>query len=65
MKKTLWHSDRCLLWRIVLLGMIAFTLLLSGIYSPANAKDIKQKSFASPEEAVKALVEAIRVNDSC
>jgi hypothetical protein len=43
--------------------MIAFTLLLSGICSPVNAKDIKQKSFASPEEALKALVEALRVND--
>jgi hypothetical protein len=63
MKKTLWYSDRCLPWRIVLLGIIAFTVLLCGIYSPVNAKDIKQKSFASPEEAVKALVEAVRTND--
>jgi hypothetical protein len=63
MKKTLWYSDRSLLWRIVLLGIIAFTVVLSGIYSPADAKNIKQKSFASPEEAVKALVEALRAND--
>ena len=63
MKKTLWYSDRCLLWRVALLGIIAFTVVLSGIHSPVNAKDIKQKSFASPEEAVKALVEALRVND--
>jgi hypothetical protein len=63
MKKTLWYSDRCLLWRIVLLGIIAFAILLGGIHPPVNAGDIKQKSFASPEEAIKALVEALRVNN--
>jgi hypothetical protein len=57
-----WYKKRDLLYLTALTGIIA-AILLSGTYSPLFAKSLQQKSFASPEEAVKALIVAVRVND--
>jgi hypothetical protein len=57
-----WYKKRDLLCLTALTGIIA-AILLSGTYSPLFAKSIRQKSFASPEEAVKALVVAVKAND--
>jgi len=56
-----WHKKRASL--IVLTVIITVVLLLHGMYSPLLAKDKKQKSFGSPEEAVNALVTAVRADD--
>ena len=45
-----------------LIGIITFVIFLSVTYSTLLAKDIKQKSFASPEEAVNALVAAVKAD---
>jgi hypothetical protein len=45
-----------------LTGIFAAIILLIG-YSPLLAKTIRQKSFASPEEAVNALVTAVKADD--
>jgi len=58
-----WYKNRALLCLFALTGIIAAVILLSGTYSHLFAKDIQQKSFASSEEAVKALVVAVRSND--
>lgn len=46
-----------------LIGIITVVIFLSGTYAPLLAKSIKQKSFASPEEAVNALVAAVKADD--
>jgi hypothetical protein len=46
-----------------LTGITTFIIFLSVTYSPSFAKSIKQKSFASPEEAVNALVAAVKADD--
>jgi len=46
-----------------LIGIITVVIFLSGTYAPLFATSIKQKSFPSPEEAVNALVVAVRAND--
>jgi len=46
-----------------LIGIITVVIFLSGTYAPLLATSIKQKSFASPEEAVNALVAAVKAND--
>jgi DUF2950 family protein len=43
---------------------IAAIMILCTATTNANAGDIKQKTFASPEEAVKALVDALKANNS-
>lgn len=52
-----------LLYLTSLTCIITAVILLSGTYSPSLAKSIQQKSFASPEEAVKALVVAVKADD--
>jgi hypothetical protein len=52
-----------LLYPIALTGLIAAFILFSGTYSPLLAKSIRQKSFASPEEAVNALVVAVKADN--
>jgi DUF2950 family protein len=56
-------ADRCSLRRTVL-GMIVATIILVSTYGHANARDIKQQSYASPEDAVKALVDAVKANNN-
>jgi Protein of unknown function (DUF2950) len=46
-----------------LIGIITVVIFLSGTYAPLLATSIKQKSFVSPEEAVNALVAAVKAND--
>jgi hypothetical protein len=45
-------------------AIIAAAIILAGSYQSAFAADAKQKSFKSPEEAVKALVGAVKGNDT-
>ncbi len=44
--------------------IIAVAIVLAGFYQGAFAADAKQKSFKSPEEAVGALVAAVKGNDT-
>ncbi len=44
-------------------AIIAAVTMLAGFYQSGFAADAKQKSFKSPEEAVKALVGAVKGND--
>lgn len=44
--------------------IIAAVMMLAGFYQIVFATDAKQKSFKSPEEAVKALNDAVKVNDT-
>jgi hypothetical protein len=48
----------------VLVMVIATIIMACITYTHANASDIKQKSFASPEEAVRALIDALKVNNN-
>jgi hypothetical protein len=45
-------------------AIIAATMMFTGFYQSAIAADAKQKSFKSPEEAVGALVGAVKSNDT-
>jgi hypothetical protein len=63
MKRILLNRTEYLLFPILLTGILFFGLLLSGIYSPVFAKNIQQRTFASPDDGVKALVEAAKSND--
>ena len=45
-------------------AIIAAAIMLAGFYRSAFAADAKQKSFKSPGEAVKALVGAVKGNDT-
>jgi len=45
-------------------AIIAAAIMLVGFYQSAFAADAKQKSFKSPEEAVNALVGAVKRNDT-
>lgn len=58
-----WYKKRIPLCLTALTGIIAAVILLSGAYSPSFAKGIRQKSFALPEEAVKAIVVAVKADD--
>jgi len=57
------NTDRKSLWRTVLMA-IAAIMMVCTTFTHANAADIKQKSYASPEEAVKALINAIKANNN-
>lgn len=46
-----------------LTGIIAAIIFLSGTYSASLAKQLQQQSYASPEEAVNALIAAVRADD--
>ena len=45
-------------------AIIAGVMMLAGFYQSAFPADAKQKSFKSPEEAVRALVGAVKGNDT-
>ena len=55
------HSES--LWHAVL-TVIAIIMMLCNTLTHANASDIKQKSYASPEEAIKALIDAVKANNN-
>ncbi|MDH5203533.1 MAG: DUF2950 domain-containing protein [Nitrospirota bacterium] len=65
MNKGKWNKDNKSVpyYLTALTFIITALILLSGAYSPSLAKRISQKSFASPEEAVRALVVAVRADD--
>jgi hypothetical protein len=63
MTNTIINTDRNSL-RLTVLGVIVVIMMVCTAYTHANAGEIKQKSYASPEAAVKALVDAIRANDN-
>jgi hypothetical protein len=46
------------------LVIIAAVMMSAGAYQPALAAEAKQKSFKSPEDAVKALSDAVKANDT-
>ena len=50
-------------WLIALACFIAAAMFLPGTAPVSQAAGIPQKSFSSPEEAVKSLVAAVRAND--
>src|SRR4030043_820708 len=58
-----WYKKSGSLCLASLIGIITVVIFLSGTYAPLLAKSIKQKSFASPEEAVNALVAAVKTDD--
>jgi hypothetical protein len=58
-----WYKKSYSLCLTALTGIITVVIFLSVTYSPLLAKSIKQKSFASPEEAVNALVAAVKTDD--
>jgi hypothetical protein len=45
-------------------GIVVVVILVAGLYQALWAAEAKQKSFTSPEEAVKALVEAVKKGDT-
>ena len=53
------HSKRCLGFAFIAAVMIT----LAAFYQNAFAADGRQKGFKSPEEAVKALIDAVKGND--
>jgi hypothetical protein len=46
------------------LGIVVVVILVAGLYHALLAAEPKQKSFKSPEEAVQALVEAVKKGDT-
>jgi len=48
----------------VLSAIVLFILLAIASYSDASAGELKQKTFTTPEEAVKALVDAVKANSN-
>ena len=51
------------LWLFALVCLVAAAMFLPGTAPVSQAAGIPQKSFSSPEEAVKSLVAAVRSND--
>jgi hypothetical protein len=45
-------------------GIVAIVILVAGLWQALLAAEAKQKSFKSPEEAVSALVEAVKKGDT-
>jgi hypothetical protein len=58
-----WNQKRHSMRRFGFVIMAA-VMMLAGFYQIAFATDAKQKSFKSPEEAVKALSNAVKGNDT-
>jgi len=63
MNRFIWYERSASLCLAALTGIITFVIFLSITCLPLFAKNIKQKSFASPEEAVNALVDAVKADD--
>jgi hypothetical protein len=57
------HDRKGSACRIVLIGLLAFLFAISGSEGMAQAAALKQKTFKSPDAAVKALVDATRAHD--
>jgi len=63
MNTCIWYKKRGPVYLTVLAIIIAAIILLSGTFLPSFAKGVLQKRFASPEEAVQALVAAVKADD--
>jgi hypothetical protein len=50
-------------YRIVLIGMLAVLIAITGTEGMARAATLQQKTFKSPDAAVKALMDATRADD--
>lgn len=59
-----WYKKSSSLCLTALIGIITFVIFLSVTYSTLLAKSIKQRSFATPEEAVNALAAAVKADDA-
>jgi hypothetical protein len=57
------HERKGSACRIVLIGMLAAVIAITGYEGMAGAAAVKQKTFQSPDAAVKALVDATRAQD--
>lgn len=57
------NPDRNSVLRGILAAVITAIIIVCTTYTNANAGDIKQKTFTSPEEAVKALIDAVKNNN--
>jgi hypothetical protein len=51
------------IWNAIFLFSVAAIITICTTFRPANAGEIQQKSYTSPEEAVKALVDAARTGN--
>ena len=51
-------------YRIGLALVIAAAWIAGGLHQGALAASVQQKTFGSPDEAVKALIDAVRANDT-
>jgi len=58
------HLRRRMIDRIGFAMVIASTMVIMGSYERGTAADLKQRAFASPDEAVKALIESVRAKDT-
>jgi hypothetical protein len=58
-----WNQKKCSMCRFGF-AIIAAAMMLAGFYQSSFAADARQKSFKSPEEAVGALVGAVKENDT-
>ena len=56
-------KDSDSIWSRALVLAVFVIIIMCTTFRYANAADIKQKSYASPEEAVKALIDALRINN--
>ncbi len=59
----IWNRKKRSVWRMGF-AILAAVMMSAGFNQGLFATDVGQKSFKSPEEAVKALIDAIKVNDT-
>jgi Protein of unknown function (DUF2950) len=57
------HDKKGSACRIALIGVLAALIAISGFEGMARAAAVKQKTFQSPDAAVKSLVDATRAHD--
>ena len=57
------HDKKGSAYRIVLIGMLAVLIAITGYVGMAQAAKLQQKIFKSPDAAVKALMDATRAHD--
>jgi hypothetical protein len=63
MSNPILNKDSNSIWSPILALLVSAILLMCTTSRYANAAEIRQKSYASPEEAVKALIDALRINN--
>ena len=57
------HDKTGSAYRIILIVMLAVLIVITGYEAMAQAAKVQQKTFKSPDAAVKALVDATKAND--